>query len=334
MTDDTTILSRPRRLRSTAALRNMVAETSLSANDFVAPFFVVPGQNAVQEIRGLPEVFRYSTDVLLKEIEKTLNLGIRAVMLFAVLPTTSKDEHATSAADPNGLMPETIRAIKKVFAQDVVVFTDVCLCSHTSHGHCGLLRQTNNGPVVDNDASLKQLANMALAQAAAGTDFVAPSDMMDGRVAHIRKTLDAANFTEVGILSYAVKYASAFYGPFREAAGSAPQFGDRSSYQMDSRNVQEALREIALDENEGADMLMVKPALPYLDVIAKVRNQTHLPVAAYNVSGEYAMIKAAVSAGALDEAKAVREILFAIKRAGANFIISYHAIEALKNGWL
>ncbi|MCS7059051.1 MAG: porphobilinogen synthase, partial [Meiothermus sp.] len=239
-----------------------------------------------------------------------------------------------SSADPEGPVPQAIRAARKAFGEEVVIFTDVCLCAHTSHGHCGVLKETPRGLRIDNDRSLRQLAAMALAHAEAGADFVAPSDMMDGRVGYIRRALDEAGFAEVGVLSYAVKYASAFYGPFREAAKSAPSFGDRASYQMDVRNAREALREAALDEAEGADMLMVKPALAYLDILARLRPSTSLPLVAYNVSGEYAMLKAAAQAGVLDEARAVREALLAIKRAGADLIVSYHALEALEGGWL
>jgi porphobilinogen synthase len=325
---------RPRRLRSSPALRDSLAETFLRPQDFIAPFFVVPGTKTIQPIRALPGISRFSVDVFLTELERAINLGVRSFVIFGVLPQSQKDANASSASDPSSVIPSAIRAARAAFGNDIVLYSDVCLCTHTDHGHCGLLRETPRGIVIDNDSSLLRLAAMALTHAEAGVDFVAPSDMMDGRVGYIRKVLDSSGLSDVGILSYAVKYASAFYGPFREAAGSAPAFGDRSSYQMDYRNVSDALREAKLDEAEGADMLMVKPALPYLDVIAKVKASTNLPVVAYNVSGEYAMLKAAASVGALDEAKAVREALTSIKRAGSSLIISYHALEALEKGWI
>ncbi len=326
--------SRPRRLRSSAALRDSVAEIVLRPEDFIAPFFVIPGKKTIQPIGALPGISRFSVDEFLAQLERALKLGVRSFVIFGVLPQDQKDANASSASDPSSVIPSAIRAARAAFGNDIVLYSDVCLCTHTDHGHCGLLRETIRGIVIDNDSSLARLADMALTHAEAGVDFVAPSDMMDGRIGYIRKALDSSGLTDVGILSYAVKYASAFYGPFREAAGSAPSFGDRSSYQMDYRNVSDALREATLDEAEGADMLMVKPALPYLDVIARVKAQTNLPVVAYNVSGEYAMLKAAASVGALDEAKSVREALTSIKRAGSSLIISYHALEATQKGWL
>ena len=351
------LTKRPRRLRATAALRTLVADTFLRPEDFVAPYFVVPGHNEVQPVGALPGVSRFSVDALLKELERALNLGVRAVVLFGVVPESGKSADASLADDPQGPVNRALREARAAFGGDIVLVTDVCLCSYTDHGHCGLLKTTPRGTVVDNDSSLAHLADMALSHARAGADLVSPSDMMDGRVSAIRQTLDAEGHSEVGILSYAVKYASAFYGPFREAAGSAPKETppvvagaqqaplkggrgaagppkDRKTYQMDYRNSLEALREAALDEAEGADMLMVKPALPYLDVLARLREKTVLPLVAYNVSGEYAMLKAAVSAGALEEAPAVLESLTAIKRAGADLIVSYHAVEALEKGWL
>jgi porphobilinogen synthase len=328
------ITQRPRRLRGSAALRDALAETHLRPTDFIAPFFIVPGQNTVQPIGALPGISRFSVDEWLRQLERSVKLGVRTAVLFGVLDSAHKDAVASSATDADGPVPSALRAARVEFGNDVTLISDVCLCTHTDHGHCGLLRETPRGVVIDNDASLQRLAAMALTHAEAGVDFVSPSDMMDGRVGYIRRSLDGTGFTDVGILSYAVKFASAFYGPFREAAGSAPSFGDRGSYQMDPRNAREALREAALDEAEGADMLMVKPALPYLDVLARVRDATRLPLVAYNVSGEYAMIKAAASIGALDEARAVRETLTSIKRAGADLIISYHALEALEKGWL
>ncbi|GEM82893.1 porphobilinogen synthase [Meiothermus hypogaeus] len=324
---------RPRRLRSGAALRESVAETYLRPDHFIAPFFLMAGQGQ-EPIAALPGVQRYGLEAFLRAAEGTLKLGVRSLLLFGVLPEEAKDPLGRSSADPLGPVPRAIREVRRAFGNEVVIYTDVCLCAHTSHGHCGLLKETPRGLMIDNDRSLPQLAAMALTHAEAGADFVAPSDMMDGRVGYLRRALDQAGFTEVGILSYAVKYASAFYGPFREAAKSAPSFGDRASYQMDPRNAREALREAALDEAEGADMLMVKPALAYLDILARLRPQTRLPLVAYNVSGEYAMLKAAARAGALDEARAVRETLLAIRRAGADLIISYHAQEALAQGWI
>lgn len=326
--------SRPRRLRASAALRDSLAEIHLRPGHFIAPFFVVPGHGTEEPISAMPGVSRYSVDLLLPQLERALKLGLRSVILFGVLPPDLKDESASSASDAAGPVPSAVRAARKAFGNDLVIYTDVCLCAHTSHGHCGLLRETPRGVVIDNDASLPKLAAMALSHAEAGADFVAPSDMMDGRIGYIRKALDAADLAEVGILAYSVKYSSAFYGPFREAAHSAPSFGDRQTYQMDIRNVREALREGRLDQDEGADMLMVKPALPYLDILARLRSETQLPLVAYNVSGEYAMIKAAAKAGALDEAKAIREALTSIKRAGADLIISYHALEALERRWV
>jgi len=325
---------RPRRLRSSAALRDSLAETTLRPTDFIAPFFLLPGRGVEEPIGALPGVSRWSVDLWLGQLERTLKLGIRSVLLFGVLPESGKDPLGISAADPAGPVASAIRAARAAFGNQVVICTDVCLCAHTSHGHCGVLQENSSGVRIDNDASLPRLAAMALSHAEAGADFVAPSDMMDGRVGYLRRALDRAGHTEVGILSYAVKYASAFYGPFREAAHSTPSFGDRATYQMDPRNAREALLEAALDEAEGADLLMVKPALAYLDILARLRPTTHLPLVAYNVSGEYAMLKAAARAGALDEARAVRETLIATKRAGADLIISYHAIEALEQQWI
>ncbi|MCL4455245.1 MAG: porphobilinogen synthase [Deinococcus sp.] len=327
-------VERPRRLRHSQALRDSVAETWLRPTDFIVPFFVVPVAKLEEPIHALPGISRYSVDLLLFQLERAAKRGVRSAMLFGVLPQSAKDSEATSATDAEGPVAQALRQARKVFGNDIVLYSDVCLCTHTDHGHCGLLKETPRGVVIDNDSSLERLAAMALTHAEAGVDFVSPSDMMDGRVGYIRQALDRSGHTEVGILAYAVKYASAFYGPFREAAGSAPSFGDRSTYQMDPRNAREALREAGLDLSEGADMVMVKPALPYLDVLARVREITQLPLVAYNVSGEYAMIKAAAAAGALEEARAVREALTSIKRAGADLIISYHALEALEKGWV
>ena len=341
------LTQRPRRLRGSAAMRALVAEAALEPRHFIAPFFVVPGRDAEEPVGSLPGVSRLSVDKLLRELERALNLGVRSAVLFGVVPANVKSSTGAAVSDPRGPVPTALLEAKRAFGDDLVLITDVCLCGYTDHGHCGLLekRGSKGELVVDNDSSLRRLSDMALTHAEAGADMVSPSDMMDGRVGHIRGALDAAGFAEVGILSYAVKYASAFYGPFRDAAGSAPQGAplrpdgmtpprDRKTYQMDPRNAREAGREAVLDEAEGADMLMVKPALPYLDILARLRPQTTLPLVAYNVSGEYAMLKAAAAAGVLDEAAAVRESLLSIRRAGADLIISYHALEALEGGWL
>jgi porphobilinogen synthase len=331
-------LERPRRLRGSAAMRALATETRLAPAQLVAPFFVVPGAGEVQPISSLPGVSRFSVDRLLPELERALKLGVRSAVLFGVLPERDKNAEAGRADDPRGPVASAVRAARREFGDDLVLITDVCLCAYTDHGHCGLLGHTPRGVRIDNDSSLERLASMALAHAEAGADLVSPSDMMDGRVAAIRAALDRAGFDGVGILSYAVKYASAFYGPFREAAGSAPKGEgiprDRRNYQMDPANAREAMREAELDEAEGADMLMVKPALPYLDVLARLRPATNLPLVAYQVSGEYVMLKAAAAAGALHEADAVRESLLSIRRAGADLILTYYAAEALEKGWL
>lgn len=339
------LVERPRRLRGSAPLRSLVAETDLRARHLIAPFFVVPGEGQVQPVAALPGVSRYSVDLLLGELERVADLGVKAVLLFGVVPQSDKDARGTRADDPAGPVSEALRRARSHFGNDLVFITDVCLCGYTDHGHCGLVGRTSHGVVIDNDASLERLAEMARAHGEAGADLVAPSDMMDGRVAAIRRDLDQRGFTEVGIVSYAVKYASAFYGPFREAAGSSPKEGasgkgeldalrDRKTYQMDPSNAREALRELRLDQDEGADIVMVKPALPYLDVIGRARGACDLPLAAYHVSGEYAMIKAAAAAGGLDEAAAARETLLSIRRAGADLIVTYYAAEALEKGWL
>jgi porphobilinogen synthase len=315
---------RMRRLRRTETLRRMVRETTLSVHDFIYPMFVVPGEKQRQEVASMPGVFRVSVDELVRDAEEVAKLGIPAVLLFGI--PERKDEWGSEAYDENGIIQRAVRALKRA-VPDLVVITDVCLCEYTSHGHCGVVRETPGGFEVDNDATLELLAKTAVSQAAAGADIVAPSDMMDGRIKVIREALDENGFAHVPILSYAAKMASAFYGPFREAAESAPKFGDRRSYQMDFANKREALREIALDLEEGADMVMVKPALAYLDIIAAARERFEVPIAAYNVSGEYAMVKAAAQMGWLDEERIVWEILTAIKRAGADLIITYFAKE-------
>ena len=321
---------RPRRLRRSPALRDLVAETSVLARQLVMPHFVLPVATANEPIASMPDIFRTGVDDLLRAVESDHKLGIKSVLLFGTPPAGAKDATGSSAHDPDAAVPRAVRALRSAFGQDLVIMTDVCLCAYTDHGHCGVLV----GGEVDNDRSLAPLAAMALAHAEAGADLVAPSDMMDGRVAALRDALDADGHTETGIMSYAVKYASAYYGPFRDAADSAPHDGDRRSYQMDSRNSAEAGREAMLDEAEGADMLMVKPALAYLDVIRRVRELTTLPLAAYNVSGEYSAVKAAAERGWLDEAAVVRENLHAMVRAGANLIITYHARAALAGSWL
>jgi porphobilinogen synthase len=314
-----------RRLRRTEGLRRLVRETRLSVDELIYPLFITIGSGIRHEVPSMPGVFQLSIDQLPFEIEELRRLGIGSVLLFG-LPET-KDELATGAYDEHGIVQEAIRAIKQI-DRDIVVITDVCNCEYTSHGHCGIL----NGEDVDNDPTLDLLARTAVSHAAAGADIVAPSDMMDGRVAAMRYALDAAGFAQTPILSYAAKYASGFYGPFRDAADSVPAFGDRRSHQMDPANKREANLEIQADLDEGADAIMVKPALAYLDVIAGARERFDVPIAAYNVSGEYAMVKAAALNGWIDERRIVLESLTSIRRAGANLIITYHAKEAVR--WL
>jgi porphobilinogen synthase len=322
---------RPRRLRATAAIRELVAETEVSARQLIMPHFVVPEVDDREPIPSMPGIDLVSVDRLLKQVEIDAALGIRAVLLFGHPERGTKSPTATSAAAANGSVQRAVTALKKNFGDELVVMTDVCLCAYTDHGHCGILSSSGH---IENDFSLKPLVDAALSHARAGADVVAPSDMMDGRVAAIRDALDHNGFENTILMSYAVKYASAYYGPFRDAADSTPSMGDRKSYQMDPRNLREAKRETLLDEIEGADIVMVKPALPYLDVIRTVREITELPLAAYNVSGEYSAIKAAALNGWLDEAAVVRENLLAIRRAGADQIITYHARDALAGGWL
>ncbi|MDO8616820.1 MAG: porphobilinogen synthase [Dehalococcoidia bacterium] len=312
-----------RRLRRSEALRALMRETRLSPQDFVYPLFVTHGANVRAEIPSMPGQYHLSLDQLPREAEELRSLGIPAVLLFG-LPA-AKDESGSEAYDPDGIVQRAVRTLKQA-APQLAVITDVCLCEYTSHGHCGVV----SGGEVDNDATLPLLARTAVSHAEAGADIVAPSDMMDGRVAAIRAALDDAGLGHVAIMAYAAKQASAFYGPFREAAGSTPQFGDRRGYQMDPANSREALREIEADIEEGADIVMVKPALPNLDIIARARDRCSLPLAAYNVSGEYAMVKAAAAAGYLDERLVTLEVLTAIRRAGADIIITYHAKEAAR----
>ena len=313
---------RPRRLRRTAAIRDLVRETRLDAANLIYPLFVCEGEGVRREVRSMPGVYNLSIDELVKEAEAAKRLGISSLILFG-LPE-KKDERGSDAFAENGITQRAIRALKRE-VKDMIVMADTCLCEYTSHGHCGVIESGD----VANDPTLDLLMRTAVTQAHAGADVIAPSGMMDGMIAAIRDELDNWGFPEVPILSYAVKYASAFYGPFREAAGSAPQFGDRRSYQMDPPNVREALREAALDVEQGADMLMVKPALPYLDVIRAVRERFDLPLAAYQVSGEYAQIKAAGRMGWIDEERVMMESLIAIKRAGADMILTYFAKDAL-----
>ena len=321
---------RPRRLRRTRAIRDLVAETRISSDQFVLPHFVLPAERAEEPVPSMPGVSLMGEENLVRQVESDLALGIRAVLLFGHPATGTKSPEGEAAADDDGAVQRGVRRLKTEFGDDLVVMTDVCLCSYTDHGHCGIIE----GGDVDNDSSLRPLVETALSHARAGADVVAPSDMMDGRVAALRDALDVEGLGRVAILSYTAKYASGYYGPFRDAADSAPAHGDRQSYQMDCRNGLEAIREAELDESEGADMLMVKPALAYLDVISAVRAATALPLAAYNVSGEYAAVKAAAANGWLDEARVVRENLMGIRRAGADLIITYHCRDALREKWL
>ena len=314
---------RPRRLRRTGAIRSLVRETDLSAGDLIHPLFICPGKRVRQEIGSMPGQFNLSVEEAVAEAQEARSLGVPAVILFGIPP--SKDAKASGAYDPHGVVQEATAAIKKD-VEGMLVIADVCLCEYTDHGHCGIVK----GEDILNDPTLELLAKTAVSQARAGADIVAPSDMMDGRVAAIRQALDAAGFDQLPILSYAAKYASAFYGPFREAAQSTPKFGDRRSHQMDPANVREALKEVRLDIEEGADMVMVKPALPYLDVVHRVRQAVDVPVAAYHVSGEYAMLVAAARNGWIDRDRAVLESLVAIRRAGADLIVTYFAKEAAR----
>ena len=315
--------TRPRRLRRTERIRDMVRETRLSPEDFIYPMFVIPGKNKNQPIKSMPGISRFSADLAAKEAKAVFAEGIPAVLLFGI--PDHKGAVGSSALKDDGVVQNVVRRMKDA-VPEMIVITDICMCEYTDHGHCGVLTDG----VVDNDKTLPLLAEQAVSHAKAGADIVAPSDMMDGRVGVIRSALDEMNYSDTAIMAYSAKYASAFYGPFREAADSAPQFGDRRGYQMDPPNVREALREVELDIEEGADIVMVKPALAYLDVILQVRSMTDLPLAAYNVSGEYSMVKKAGEAGLIDEKRIIMEILTGIKRAGADMIITYHAREAVK----
>ncbi len=316
---------RMRRLRKKEFLRDLVRETVLTPDDLVYPLFIVPGKGVREEISSMPGQYRYSIDVLCEEVQKIKEEGIKAVILFGV--PENKDEKGKDAYSDDGIIQKALREIRR-FEKDLIVITDLCMCEYTSHGHCGIFK---NGDV-DNDMTLEYLGKIAVSQVVAGADIVAPSGMMDGMVKAIRKSLDESGFKDIPILSYAVKYASSFYGPFREAAESAPQFGNRKTYQMDPANLREAILEAELDYEEGADILMVKPALAYLDVIKTIRERFYRPIAAYNVSGEYSMVKAASMKGFINEREIILEILTSIKRAGADIILTYHARDAVK--WL
>jgi porphobilinogen synthase len=316
-------VNRPRRLRRSPAIRRLVSETILTVDDLIYPMFVMEGENTKIEIPSMPGCFRFTLDLLLKEIAEVYSLGIKAIALFPVVPNAKKDDLGTESYNPEGLVQQTVRAIKQAIP-DILVITDVALDPFTTHGHDGLVDAQG---IIVNDPTVDVLVKMSLSQAIAGADIVAPSDMMDGRIGAIRDALDAHGYTDVAILAYSAKYASAYYGPFRDALESAPKSGDKKTYQMDPANSREALKEVFLDIAEGADIVMVKPALAYLDIIAKVKDATDLPVAAYNVSGEYAMIKAAAERGWIDGEKVMLETLTSMKRAGADIILTYFAKE-------
>ena len=321
------MIKRPRRLRKNETIRNMVAETAVNPASLVYPLFVKEGSGIKEEIPSMPGQYRFSIDEILKELESCVTLGIKSILLFGI--PDSKDDMATSAYDDDGVVQRAVRSIKAKFPA-LCVITDVCLCEYMSHGHCGIVKDGD----VDNDPTLELLALAALSHVHAGADMVAPSDMMDGRVAAIRAKLDANGFSNTPIMAYSAKYASAYYGPFRDAADSAPHFGNRKTYQMDVRNAREAQREVELDIEEGADIVMVKPGLAFLDILRQTAEISCVPVAVYNVSGEYSMVKAAAKMGWIDENAIIRENLLAMKRAGADIIITYHAKEALEKGLL
>lgn len=316
-------IHRPRRLRANNVIRNMLRETILTPDDLIYPMFVIFGKGVRKKISSMPGCFQFSVDEIVKEAQKVYKLGIPAIILFGI--PEHKDERGSEAYNPKGVVQLAIKAIKNKLPE-LIVITDVCMCEYMSHGHCGIVK---NGKVL-NDPTLQLLAREALSHAKAGADIVAPSDMMDGRVAAIREVLDANGFEEIPIISYAAKYSSAFYGPFREAAESVPSFGDRKSYQMDPANRREAIKEVEFDIEEGADIVMVKPAMSYMDIISDIKNSFDIPVAAYNVSGEYSMIKAAAKMGWIDETKVMMELLISFKRAGADLIFTYHAMDAAK----
>ncbi len=316
------MLIRPRRLRYTPAIRSLVRETELTVNDLIYPLFIMEGENQRVAIPSMPDCYRYSLDLLLKEVVNAYNLGINAIALFPLIAEDKKDNFGRESYNPDGLVPRAVKAIKKE-VPEIIIITDVALDPFSIYGHDGIVE---DGKIL-NDETLEVLVKMSLSQAAAGANFVAPSDMMDGRIGAIRRALDAAGYLDVGILAYTAKYASAYYGPFRDALESAPKFGDKKTYQMDGANSREALREASLDIIEGADIIMVKPALAYLDIIRRLRDSSHLPVAAYNVSGEYAMIKAAAKQGWIDEKSLILETLISMKRAGADLILTYFAAD-------
>ena len=324
------LIMRPRRLRTSAVLRDLVAQARLDARMLVQPHFVVPGRGISEPIDAMPGIDHQSVDMLVDTVAADLDLGLRSVLLFGVPDEADKDAEGHSASAEGNVVADAVTALKGRFGSDLLVMTDVCLCAYTDHGHCGLIVDGR----IDNDSSLPHLAAMALSHARAGADVVAPSDMMDGRVAAIRDALDDDGLVETAIMSYSVKYASAYYGPFREAAHSAPAMGDRRSYQMDARNRREAVLEAQLDVEEGADILMVKPALAYLDVVSDLAEAFPLPLAVYNVSGEYSMVKAAAARGWIDERTIVLENWHAFRRAGADILITYHGRQALREGWL
>ena len=319
-TEYLSLLHRPRRLRRTPSLRSLVRETQLTVNDLIYPVFVMEGENQQEEIPSMPGIYRYTLDLLLKEIADAANLGIKAIALFPLIATDKKDNAGTESYNPDGLVQRTIKAIKQEIPE-VIVITDVALDPFSSYGHDGIVK---DGEIL-NDETVEVLVKQAVSQAEAGADMVAPSDMMDGRIGAIRQGLDAAGYFDVGILAYSAKYASGYYGPFRDALESAPQFGDKQTYQMNPANSREAIKEVALDIAEGADIVMVKPALAYLDIICRIKEYTNLSVAAYNVSGEYAMVKAAAQKGWIDEKKVILETLTSMKRAGADLILTYFA---------
>lgn len=321
-------MQRPRRLRKNSTIRELVAETKLSRDMFIYPYFVVPGKDVAKPIDAMPGIAHFSTDQLIRDVESGLQVGLNKIMLFGV--GDEKTDDARSAYDPNSLAPKAVRELKKAFGEDIYIVTDVCVCSYTSHGHCGILKED----YIHNDETLDLMSKIAICHAEAGADMLAPSDMMDGRVAAIRSALESNGFANTAIMSHATKFASAYYGPFREAADCAPNKGDRKAYQMDFRNPKEALREAKLDEIEGADVLMVKPGLAYLDIISKLKDNTSLPIACYNVSGEYSMIKAAAERGWIDEQKVVMETMYAFARAGASIITTYHTKDILTKNWI
>lgn len=322
------MLHRPRRLRKNPLVREMVAETRLSKDMFIYPYFVVPGNGVKHAIDAMPGVNHFSIDTLVKDVEKGLELGVNKIMLFGVGDEKSEDAHL--AYHDHSLVPSAVRELKSKFGEDLYIVTDVCVCSYTTHGHCGIMKDD----YVQNDETVEVIAKMALTHAQAGADMLAPSDMMDGRIRAIRDLLDQNGHVNTAVMSHATKFASAYYGPFREAADCAPSKGDRKAYQMDFRNPNEALREAMLDESEGADVLMVKPALAYLDIMHNLKQHTDLPIACYNVSGEYAMVKAAAERGWIDEQKVVMETMHAFARAGASIITTYHIRDIVEKNWM